>query len=116
MNETIGLLLIALGLLFDISGCIGLIRLPDVYNRIQASTKCVTVGTALILLGSVIWLGSLAGAVKGLICIGLVMLASSTAAHALARASRRSGVKLCEGSVCDQYDEETGRGKEEAST
>jgi len=89
-----------------------LIRLPDVYNRIQASTKCVTVGTALILLGSVVWLGSLAGAIKGLICIGLVMLASSTAAHALARASRRSGIKLCEGSVCDDYDDNAGQGKE----
>jgi len=103
-------------LLFDISGCIGLIRLPDVYNRIQASTKCVTVGTALILLGSVVWLGSLAGTVKGLICIGLVMLASSTAAHALARASRRSGVKLCEGSVCDHYDDSAGQGKEGSRT
>ena len=50
MNETIGLLLIALGVLFDVSGCIGLVRLPDVYNRIQASTKCVVLGTNLILL------------------------------------------------------------------
>ena len=29
MNETIGLTLIVIGVLFDISGCIGLVRLPD---------------------------------------------------------------------------------------
>ena len=47
MIEVLGVILIAIGVLFDIFGCIGLIRLPDVYNRIQSSTKCVTVGTCL---------------------------------------------------------------------
>jgi len=40
MNEKIGLTLIVIGVLFDLLGCVGLVRLPDVYNRIQASTKC----------------------------------------------------------------------------
>ncbi len=54
MNEKIGLILIALGVLFDLFGCVGLVRLPDVYNRIQASTKCVVLGTTLILLGAMV--------------------------------------------------------------
>jgi multicomponent Na+:H+ antiporter subunit G len=44
-------ILIALGVLFNIFGCIGLVRFPDVYNRLQASTKCVTLGTVLLLVG-----------------------------------------------------------------
>ena len=103
MNETIGLTLMVIGVLFDIVGCIGLVRLPDVYNRIQASTKCVVLGTALILIGCVVWLASPAAIVKGLICILFILITSATAAHALARAAYRSGVSLCDQSVVDRY-------------
>ena len=103
MNEAIGLALIFIGVLFDISGCVGLVRLPDVYNRIQASTKCVVLGTALILLGSMIWVGTAHVLVKGAVCILFVMITSPTAAHALARAAYRSGDALCDESVVDRY-------------
>jgi multicomponent Na+:H+ antiporter subunit G len=101
-----GLVLIVIGVLFDIAGCVGLVRLPDVYNRIQASTKCVVLGTTFILLGAVIWLGSLHALLKGLLCILLILITSSTAAHALARAAHRSGVPLAQGSVIDHYAED----------
>ena len=103
MNETIGLTLIVIGVLFDIIGCIGLVRLPDVYNRIQASTKCVVLGTTLILLGSLVWLASLSATIKGLMIILFILITSATAAHALARAAHRSGVALCDQSVVDRY-------------
>lgn len=103
MNETIGLSLMVTGVLFDIIGCIGLVRLPDVYNRIQASTKCVVLGTTLILMGSLVLLASLPATVKGLIIIMFVLITSATAAHALARAAYRSGDPLCDQSVVDQY-------------
>jgi multicomponent Na+:H+ antiporter subunit G len=108
MNESIGLMLIVIGVLFDIAGCIGLVRLPDVYNRIQASTKCVVLGTTFILLGSLVWLGSLPATVKGLLCILFILVTSSTAAHALARAAHQSGVPLCDRSVVDHYSDDTG--------
>jgi multicomponent Na+:H+ antiporter subunit G len=103
MNEKIGLTLITIGVLFDLLGCIGLVRLPDVYNRIQASTKCVVLGTALSLLGTMVWLGTAAVFVKGLLCILFLLVTSATAAHALARAAHRSGVPLARGSVVDRY-------------
>jgi multicomponent Na+:H+ antiporter subunit G len=106
LNEMIGLALVVLGVLFDLSGCVGLVRLPDVYNRIQASTKCVVLGTTLILLGAVVWIGGLALLIKGLACILFILITSSTAAHALARAAHRSGVELCEQSVIDCYAED----------
>jgi multicomponent Na+:H+ antiporter subunit G len=103
MNETIGLLLFVIGVLFDLFGCVGLVRLPDVYNRIQASTKCVVLGTTFLLLGTMVWVGTASAIIKGLLCIAFVLITSSTAAHALARAAHRSGVPLAEGSVIDQY-------------
>jgi len=50
-HEWIGVISIGIGVAFDFLGCLGLIRFPDVYNRLQAGTKCVTFGTCGILLG-----------------------------------------------------------------
>ncbi|MHC5056484.1 MAG: monovalent cation/H(+) antiporter subunit G [Planctomycetota bacterium] len=98
--------LIAAGLAFDIFGCIGLVRLPDVYTRLQAATKCVTLGTCLILLGALV--GSIgtdsAGPMitKAVLCVGFVLITSPTAAHALARGSYKDGIKPSP-SVVDEY-------------
>ena len=64
MNETIGRALIVTGLLFDFFGCLGLIRFPDVYTRLQASAKCVTLGTCGILFGLFLFKGFTAEASK----------------------------------------------------
>jgi len=50
-----------------------------------------------------VWVGTAAAIIKGLLCIVFVLITSSTAAHALSRASHRSGVPLAESSVIDQY-------------
>lgn len=106
MNEIISLFFIVVGIAFDLFGCIGLIRLPDIYNRMQASTKCVTLGTCSILFGVFIKFGFTAAGVKALLCILFLLLTSPVAAHALARGAHRSGIKMWEGSVCDKYAED----------
>ncbi len=106
MNETIGYIAITIGVLFDLLGCIGLVRLPDVYNRLQAATKCVTLGTAFLLFGVFILSGFNAMGIKALLCAAFVLITSPTGAHALAKGSHRGGVKLWEGSVIDVYEEE----------
>jgi multicomponent Na+:H+ antiporter subunit G len=98
--------LIGIGLAFDLFGCIGLVRLPDVYNRAQAATKCVTLGTCLILIGVAI--SAFGGmvwpmAVKALICAAFILLTSPVAAHAVCRGAYISGVPMWEGSVEDAF-------------
>lgn len=106
MNETIGMLFVVTGLAFDFFGCLGLIRLPDVYNRLQASTKCVTLGTCSILFGLFLSTGFTAAGFKALLCILFIILTAPVSAHALARGAHKAGVKLCKGSVCDKYAED----------
>lgn len=106
MSDTIGYILIVIGLCFDIFGCIGLIRLPDVYNRLQATTKCVTLGTCSILIGAVVIKGLTVTGIKALLCVIFLLLTAPVAAHALARGAHKSGVKLWEKSVCDKYAED----------
>ena len=106
MNSIIGLIFNSIGLAFDVLGCLGLVRLPDVYNRLQAATKCVTLGTCSILFGTFLIVGFNAAGIKALLCIVFLVLTSPVAAHAIARGAHRSGVKLCEGSVVDRYKED----------
>lgn len=103
MNEIAGALVVTVGIGFEIVGCIGLVRMPDVYNRLQTATKCVTAGTCLVLIGAALALGTLSGALKCAIAVAFVLITSPTAAHALARAAHRSGAPLCEGTVVDRY-------------
>mgnify|MGYP001564725432 CR=1 FL=1 len=103
MNEFIGAVFIIIGLGFDIFGCIGLMRLPDVDNRLQAPTKCVTMGTCSILLGVLITKGFTSTGIKSLLCIVFLLLTAPVAAHALARGAYKSGVKLWDKCVCDKY-------------
>ena len=101
MNSAIGTSLIALGVAFEVVGCLGLLRL-HFYSRMQAATKCVTLGTMLILVGAMLTVGSLAAVIKVGLCLTFLLLTSPTGSHALARAAHRSGTPLWEGSVVDQ--------------
>lgn len=105
MNETLGTIFIVIGLIFDFFGCLGLVRLPDVYNRLQAATKCVTLGTSSILLGLFLFKGFGATGIKAILCLAFIILTAPVSAHALARGAYLSGVKLWEKSVIDKYGE-----------
>lgn len=106
MTDLLSLIFIVVGITFDLFGSIGLIRMPDIYNRLQASTKCVTLGTCGILFGVFLKFGFTAAGVKALVCIIFLLLTAPVAAHALARGAHRSGVKPCKGSACDKYAED----------
>ncbi len=106
MSNIIGLVFIAVGLAFDLFGCLGLVRLPDVYNRLQAATKSVTLGTCSILFGTFLVVGFTAAGLKSLLCIVFILLTAPVAAHAVARGAHRAGVKLWEKSVIDRYAED----------
>ncbi len=103
MNNMLTLILLCIGILFNLFGCIGLIRLPDVYNRLQAATKCVTLGTCSILVGVLFHFGFNDAGVKALIAIPILFFASTVSAHALIRGAYHFGIKLGEKSVRDDY-------------
>lgn len=109
MNEIIGFIFIVVGVSFDFFGCLGLVRFPDVYNRLHSSIKCVTLGTSSILFGLFLYKGFSPTGVKALLCILFLLLTAPVSAHVLARSAHKSGVKLWGKSVCDKYEEDKGR-------
>jgi multicomponent Na+:H+ antiporter subunit G len=104
-NAIIGYIFITIGAIFDFFGCMGLVRFPDVYNRLQAATKCVTLGTIFILIGTAIVTATPAIAIKAILCAVFIVLTSPTGAHALARGSFLSGVNLWDKSVTNKFKE-----------
>jgi multicomponent Na+:H+ antiporter subunit G len=112
VTEWAACILMGLGLVFDCLGAVGLVRLPDVYNRLQATTKCVTLGTCFILLSVAVFAfghGQVSMAVKALVCMIFILLTAPVGAHAVARAAHVSGVRLWKGSVVDKFKEDFGQ-------
>jgi multicomponent Na+:H+ antiporter subunit G len=103
MISTLGWLIIWVGVLFDLLGAIGLLRFPDVYNRLQASTKCVTLGTLGIMIGIFFIKGFSPMGIKALICGAVLLLTSPVAAHALMKGSLIFGTKMWKGTILDHY-------------
>lgn len=95
--------LAAIGLAFSLSGAVGILRMPDVYTRIQCSSKTVTMGALPLLVALVVAKGPISPfGSRALIVATLLLVFSPLASHALARAAYRSGVPMWPGSVIDQ--------------
>ncbi|MDW7651259.1 MAG: monovalent cation/H(+) antiporter subunit G [Bacillota bacterium] len=92
------ILFLAAGVFFFFIGVIGLLRLPDVYSRMHATTKCDTLGAGLILFALVLYSGFTNASVKLLFMIAFIWLTNPTAAHVIARAAYRNKAQVCEGS------------------
>jgi len=104
-----GEILVLLGTFFYFLSALGLIRMPDVYNRMQTSTKSATLGSLGVIVGTGIWaVGkgySPAWVVQTIAVAVFLLLTNPISAHALIRAAYKSGIPLWEGSVVDKYGE-----------
>lgn len=86
----LGDIFLLLGAAFCFLGALGLLRMPDVYNRLQAGTKAVTLGTLAILIGVGFrhpeWWSKL------VVIAGFVLLTNPVGSSTIARALYRVGV------------------------
>lgn len=98
--KIIGSIITLAGSLFILLAAIGLLRMPDVYNRIQAGTKATTLGTILTLSG--IGLIHTEWLLKVAILIIFVVISNPVSSHVLGRAAHFTGVPLARGSVVDK--------------
>jgi multicomponent Na+:H+ antiporter subunit G len=102
----IGSLLLVAGASFLLFGGLGLVRMPDLFNRIQAGTKATTLGTLLTLSGIAClqpnW-------VLKLLLIGLfIMFTNPLSSQVLARAAHRIGTMKSDKTVVDRLAEDSG--------
>jgi multicomponent Na+:H+ antiporter subunit G len=90
------------GSLFALLAAAGVLRMPDVFTRMQASTKASTLGLGCLLIGAALQFGDLSSVIR-LAGIGVFLLMTTpVSAHVIARASYRAGVRLWSGTVLDE--------------
>ena len=85
--------LLAAGGFFCIVGAVGLLRMPDFFTRTHAASLIETLGAGLILAGLALQAGFTLALLKLVILGLLILFASPTATHALAKAARERGVE-----------------------
>lgn len=92
MTQILAAALMIAGLFFVLAGVVGIIRLPDFYARLHATSKCDTLGLALLVGGVALHAGPTLTALKVLLIAVVVAVVNATAAHAIGRAAYRSGL------------------------
>lgn len=105
------------GSLFALLAAAGVLRMPDVFTRMQASTKASTLGLGCLLIGAALQFGDLGSAIRLLSIGAFLLLTTPVSAHVIARAAYRAGVPLWAGTVLDERrrdlngDEDNGQAK-----
>lgn len=111
------------GMFFLLTGALGVWRLPDLYHRMIASSKCITLGITGMLIASVFHLAVLsrdaeAGngpppsasvvglGTKAVLVIVFQFIAAPVGAYMLARAAHQDGVAKWPGTLSDELAED----------
>jgi len=88
--------LLVVGSFFLLVGTVGILRLPNVYNRMHATSKAATLGAASIFLAGFVYFGPAGKGLTSLVGIVFLFLTAPTGAHMISRAARRMGVPFLE--------------------
>lgn len=89
--------LIAVSVVFAAAGTIGVLKMPDTYSRMQASTCIATLGMLGTAVGAMLYaiflMHSPAAAVKIVVIAALIMTTNPVGAHAIIKGAYRHGIR-----------------------
>lgn len=93
---------LTMGLFFMLVGGVGVVRLPDVYHRLHAASKCSTLGLLGLVLAAMLHVGTLAVITKSIAVIGFAFVAVPVGSHILAKAAHRDNAPQWKGTLGDE--------------
>jgi multicomponent Na+:H+ antiporter subunit G len=103
--------LMIVGATLMLLAAVGVLRMPDVYSRMQSSTKASTLGVGCMLLAVAIAFADLAILTRAMLIVAFIFLTAPISAHMIGRAAYYVGVPLWEGTTIDElrgrYDHRT---------
>jgi multicomponent Na+:H+ antiporter subunit G len=91
-----------LGATFCLLAAIGLLRMPDLFTRMQAGSKASTLGMAFLLAGTALDMADGSVLARAVTIAAFIMLTTPVAAHAVARAAYLTDVPLWSGTAIDE--------------
>lgn len=99
--------LLAAGVFFALAGSIGIIKMPDTFSRMQASTCISTMGVIGVGLGSLLYtifvMHAPAIAVKVCVIVALILITNPVGAHAIAKGAYQAGIRPEKKMEIDDY-------------
>lgn len=101
LPDILTLALLGVGAVFCLLAAVGIVIMPDVYNRMQAASKAVTLGASSIVLAAAIHFGDSAIAARCLLVCAFLFATVPVASHLIARAAYRNGDTLAPETVRD---------------
>ena len=100
-------ILMVIGLVFCVAGVKGLIKMPDTFCRMQASTCISTLGAFCVLLGALLYaiviMGSVGTAVKIVVIALMIILTNPIGAHSIAKGAYKAGIRPEKPMEVDDY-------------
>ena len=109
ISDVLSLIFLFIGSFFMFLAGLGLLRMPDLFLRMSASTKASTLGAGFMLLGAAIHFSDLGTISRSLATIVFIFLTAPVAAHRIGRAAYFDNVPLWSETKTDeligQYDE-----------
>ena len=107
MTEWLSAALFLAGAALALLAGVGVLRMPDVFTRMQASTKASTLGLGCLLAGLAVRHPEASFVVRAGTIAAFMMLTSAVAAHVIARAAALGGAPLWDGTLVDERPGET---------
>ena len=109
MNMTLRVIidiLLGLGAFFTFVGVMGVVRMPDVFGRLQASTCIGSLGNIFLALGGIVYAIGTNAAEAGTCVKLIVLLTNPVSNHSMCRAACNSGVLPSSKMVINDYKED----------
>lgn len=86
---------------------VGILRMPDLYSRMQAASKAAPLGLVLLAAAAAIHIGGTGAAIRAGLIGAFLCLTAPIAAHTIARAGYRSNTPLADEAVIDELRAQT---------
>jgi multicomponent Na+:H+ antiporter subunit G len=107
--------LVVVGATLALLAGVGIVRMPDVFTRMQASTKASTLGLGCLLAALAIRHPNVSVVMKALSISAFMMLTTAVSAHVIARAAALARAPLWKGTVIDERPVENGDGEDSSA-
>ena len=109
MTDAVTAIAWLVGSAFALLAAVGLLRMPDVFTRMQAATKASTLGLTCLLIGTAVQMGDLASVIRVASIGAFVLLTTPVSGLVIARASYFAAVPLWKGTVLDERKRDSAR-------
>lgn len=109
--DTLAIFCLIAGLFFMLVGAVGVLRLPDVFHRLHAASKCSTLGMMGLVLAASFHVATPDVIAKSIAVILFIFVSNPVGSHMLAKAAHRDKSPQWKGTISDELADDQAKDK-----